>query len=166
MVSVKRQWLPIQTAPNGQRVLLFCPHDGIFQGERRDATEHWLVYWNAHFSAFDRYEDDIINSTATHWMPLPEPPKGADALADALAARCYDCALPYSDDGFADLVVAHEAWAKISPTGHEGGLLCPTCMVRRATKAGLSNVRAIFRSGPFASEAPTPLPPQRRTDSE
>lgn len=65
--------------------------------------------------------------------------------------RCHDCGLLYSDRGFADLVVANDVWAAISPTGHEGGLLCPTCMVRRAAMAGLDlPVRAVFRSGPFA----------------
>lgn len=68
----------------------------------------------------------------------------------ASVAACYDCNLPYGDPGFADLIVPNDVWAKISPTGHEGGLLCPTCIVRRATKAGLQNVRAIFRSGPFS----------------
>lgn len=65
---------------------------------------------------------------------------------------CYDCGIPYSDDGFCDLVVPHDVWAKISPTGDENGLLCPTCMVRRATRLGLENVHAVFRSGPFCVE--------------
>lgn len=67
-------------------------------------------------------------------------------------AKCYDCGLPYGDPGFADLVVPNEAWLAMSPTGHEGGLLCPTCMVRAATVAGL-DVMAVFRSGPFANAA-------------
>lgn len=62
---------------------------------------------------------------------------------------CWDCRLPYTDPGFADLVVPHNIWAKVSPTGHEGGLLCPTCLVRRAEMAGVQSV-AEFRSGPFA----------------
>ena len=67
----------------------------------------------------------------------------------ANAPCCYDCGLPYSDDGFADLVVDHGVWAKISPTGDEGGLLCPTCMVRAATREGVQ-ATARFMSGPFA----------------
>lgn len=66
-----------------------------------------------------------------------------------MGARCYDCGLSYKDPGFADLVVPPEDWRKISPTGHEGGLLCPTCMVRAAVKAGLEDVGATFTSGPF-----------------
>lgn len=63
-------------------------------------------------------------------------------------AACYDCGLPYTDSGFADLVVPHDVWRRISPTGNEGGLLCPTCLVRAASVAGVQ-CRAVFRSGPF-----------------
>ncbi|MEE8113260.1 MAG: hypothetical protein V3T23_02785 [Nitrososphaerales archaeon] len=66
-------------------------------------------------------------------------------------ARCHDCGLPYDDPGFADLVVAHDVWAKISPTGCEGGLLCPTCMVRACVAQGIET-EAVFRSGPFFAE--------------
>lgn len=63
---------------------------------------------------------------------------------------CLDCGRKYGAEyGFPDLVVPHDVWAKISPTGDEGGLLCPSCMCRRAADVGLSNIPAIFRSGPF-----------------
>lgn len=65
-------------------------------------------------------------------------------------AACYDCGLPYNDPGFSDLVVPNDIWLKISPTGHEGGLLCPSCMVKHAVLAGLHNIEAKFTSGPFA----------------
>lgn len=68
---------------------------------------------------------------------------------------CIDCGRKYGDEyGFPDLVVPDDVWVKISPTGHEGGLLCPSCMCRRAHDAGLSNIAARFTSGPFASYAP------------
>jgi hypothetical protein len=70
------------------------------------------------------------------------------ALRSAPGARCYDCGLPYDDDGFCDVVVPHDVWAKISPTGDEGGLLCPTCIVRAAHRAGVK-CRAMWCSGPF-----------------
>lgn len=71
---------------------------------------------------------------------------------DGEGAACYDCGLPYSDDGFADLVVPSDVWAKISPTGHDGGLLCPTCLVRATKRAGFADgaVYASFGSGPFS----------------
>lgn len=71
----------------------------------------------------------------------------------ARAPECMGCCLPYDDPGFADLVVPNDVWARISPAGHEGGLLCPTCMVRAAAKAGLAGVQATFRSGPFVIAA-------------
>lgn len=70
-----------------------------------------------------------------------------------LDARCADCGLDYGDLGFADLVVSHDIWNDvISPSHDEGGLLCPTCMVRSAAKAGLTDIPAAFKSGPFAAE--------------
>lgn len=79
--------------------------------------------------------------------------------------ECYDCGLPYNDPGFADLVVPHDVWARMTPTGHGGGLLCPTCMVRRAHNAGLENVPARFRSGPF-SELEPPITSGEFTQSQ
>jgi hypothetical protein len=70
-----------------------------------------------------------------------------------MMACCYDCGRAYGDEyGFPDLVVPHDAWKVISPTGHEGGLLCPSCICRRAHAAGLENVTARFTSGPFVAE--------------
>jgi hypothetical protein len=63
---------------------------------------------------------------------------------------CADCELPYSDDGWADFVVSHETWDKL--TAEDGaGLLCANCMVRRATRLGIEDRAARFTSGPFAS---------------
>lgn len=67
-----------------------------------------------------------------------------------MIARCHDCGREYAHEhGFPDLVVPNEVWKIISPTGDDGGLLCPSCMCKRAHDAGLSEVRAVFRSGPF-----------------
>lgn len=65
-------------------------------------------------------------------------------------ANCYDCHRPYGDEfGFPDLIVPLDIWKSISPTGDEGGLLCPSCICQRANQAGLHNVPVEFRSGPF-----------------
>ena len=67
-------------------------------------------------------------------------------------AACEDCERPYGDEhGFPDLVVPHEVWERISPTRDSGGLLCPSCICRRAHDAGIANVSAAFRSGPFVN---------------
>lgn len=68
-------------------------------------------------------------------------------------ARCADCGRRYGDEhGFPDLVVPNQVWQLISPTGHEGGLLCPSCICKRAHDLGLSDVPARFTSGPFCVE--------------
>lgn len=62
---------------------------------------------------------------------------------------CFDCGRAYGDEmGFPDLVVPKDVWLQISPTGDEGGLLCPSCMCRRASLLGIQTT-AVFRSGPF-----------------
>ncbi len=64
---------------------------------------------------------------------------------------CYDCGRLYGDEhGFPDLIVARSIWQMISPTRDENGLLCPSCMCKRAYDAKLSGIPATFRSGPFS----------------
>lgn len=66
---------------------------------------------------------------------------------------CLDCGRKYGDEyGFPDLLVPNDIWVKISPTGDEGGLLCPSCMCRRASDLGLTSVPARFVSGPFCAD--------------
>lgn len=59
-----------------------------------------------------------------------------------LDAACYDCARPYAVIG--DCSIAHDVWAKIAPTPHGGGVLCPNCMLERLHVLRLSNVPAIL----------------------
>jgi len=65
---------------------------------------------------------------------------------DTIAASCHDCGEAYGSPRFPDLVLPHDMWAKISPSGDENGLLCPNCMCARATAADIE-CRAVFRSG-------------------
>lgn len=70
--------------------------------------------------------------------------------ADAVPA-CGDCGRLYGDEyGFPDLVIPDDAWRKISPTGDEGGLLCPSCMCARLENAGVVT-SGVFRSGPLSA---------------
>lgn len=63
---------------------------------------------------------------------------------------CYDCGRQYGNEyGFCDLIVPNEIWLQISPTGNEGGLLCPSCIVRRCTQLDIE-CKAKFTSGPFS----------------
>ncbi len=62
---------------------------------------------------------------------------------------CYDCHRLYGDEyGFPDLVLPNGTWDAISPTGNEGGLLCPSCICKRLADRGIENVPAVFMSGP------------------
>ncbi len=72
--------------------------------------------------------------------------------------KCADCELPYTDLGFADLVVSNEVWKQIAPSGDGNGLLCPTCICRAAARLGLVDPTAKFRSGPFTSHSEPSLP--------
>lgn len=65
------------------------------------------------------------------------------------ATDCQDCGRPYGDEhGFPDLVLPNDMWAKISDNGDENGMLCPSCICKRAHHAGIECI-ATFRSGPF-----------------
>lgn len=57
------QWQPIETAPSDVEVLMFCPTRHVSNMERVEVG----VYHNT--------KGGTYNQWATHWMPLPEPPK-------------------------------------------------------------------------------------------
>ncbi len=61
-------WQPIETAPHGVDVLLYCPERGITNHERIElgtASSGWRT---------DRASTMSWHSWATHWMPLPDLP--------------------------------------------------------------------------------------------
>jgi hypothetical protein len=78
-------------------------------------------------------------------------------MREHTTAACHDCGRAYGEAyGFPDLLVPHDIWNRhLSPTGDEGGLLCPSCMCKRAHAAGLADVPARFTSGPFAAQPAT-----------
>ena len=78
--------------------------------------------------------------------------------------RCYDCKRPYGKAGFPDLIIPHEHWAAISPTGDEGGLLCPSCICARLEIHGIKT-HGDFTSGPLRNPdfKLTPTPPKGET---
>ena len=79
--------------------------------------------------------------------PLPETDEPA-------VACCSDCGLAYGCDGWIEAVVPRYLWHKISPTGGDGGLLCITCMARRAKRFGLTDV-PVFLCGTEVLRHPT-----------
>jgi hypothetical protein len=53
-------WQPIETAPMGQRVLAFTDGYGVRVAQVEEGGRVWI---------------ETYGTTATHWMPLPDPPK-------------------------------------------------------------------------------------------
>ena len=72
-------WQPIETAPTNTSILVYIPNTehygpGIYRAIKVDMGTG--VRW--HTSAlYGGWDIDAIY-TPTHWMPLPEPPKGGD----------------------------------------------------------------------------------------
>lgn len=59
---------------------------------------------------------------------------------------CLDCSLPYDEFGM-DTTVPNLQWEMIM--GHEGGILCASCMVKRASKIrGVLAARMVFEIVP------------------
>lgn len=66
-------------------------------------------------------------------------------------AACDGCGRLYGHEhGFPDLIIEKAAWHAISPTGDDGGLLCPSCICKRLHEAGIKTTGA-FMSGPVES---------------
>lgn len=68
------QWQPIETAPANVKVLLYCPDRGCQSNKERIELD---------YAKFGQRIDGIsssmsFHSWATHWMPLPKPPKKED----------------------------------------------------------------------------------------
>lgn len=78
---------------------------------------------------------------------------------------CHDCGRHYGDEhGFPDLVVPDDVWQKISPSGNEGGLLCPSCICKRLHDLGIE-CDGRFMSGPLCEFAhPQPIEPESELD--
>jgi len=101
--------------------------------------------WLTDMARLLREQEDTFRGKSV--LPTVTPEPWLKPKPDPLA--CYDCLLPYTDPGFADFVVPDDVWAKISPTGDEGGILCATCMFRRMEALGIRS-DGRFRSGPCA----------------
>lgn len=67
------EWRPIETVPPGRRVIVFVPGMTVGNGDS-DAR-----VFEAIAEPDGSYQDPVYSEWngpgATHWMPLPEPPK-------------------------------------------------------------------------------------------
>ena len=46
-------------------------------------------------------------------------------------ANCYECQIDYGSRAWSEALVPTKFWLLISPTGHDGGLLCFQCMEKK-----------------------------------
>ena len=63
------EWQPIETAPKDKEILLYSDSDGYGISGWNEEHQRWYVY--------NHYEEQLYLFPATHWMPLPDPPKEA-----------------------------------------------------------------------------------------
>ena len=92
--------------------------------------------------------DGIVAELRAELASLRQQAEAA-APSDACRVACHDCGRGYGDEhGFPDLVVPNDVWQRIAPKQDGSGMLCPSCLCRRAEIAGVQS-RAEFRSGPF-----------------
>jgi hypothetical protein len=71
------------------------------------------------------------------------------AVGTGEALACYDCGLLYGGPGWCDYHIPDHLWLRISPTGHEGGVLCIPCIAARLVAAGIDGVPLRVTSGPW-----------------
>jgi hypothetical protein len=80
-------------------------------------------------------------------------------------SKCEDCSRPYGEEhGFPDLVIPYEAWKKISPSGSDAGLLCPSCICKRLHDKGI-RCHGAFMSGPINPVSRTEMELLRRIEN-
>jgi hypothetical protein len=72
-VELKQGWQPMETAPDGEDVLLCVPRYGV---THKYAFIEMAVGYNSNGKWYsDASEEPQYElNTPTHWMPLPEPP--------------------------------------------------------------------------------------------
>ena len=68
-------WIPVtERLPEDHIPVLICNDDGKIMTAERYENEWWLYY--CPYDTAMWYEEE--NGAVTHWMPLPEPPKGGE----------------------------------------------------------------------------------------
>lgn len=78
---------------------------------------------------------------------------------------CDDCGREYGNEhGFPDLIIPLSDWKRISPTGDECGLLCPSCICARLHKAGIT-CEGAFMSGPIETVSRPTMYALRRVEN-
>lgn len=106
------------------------------------------IYRDAMYSAIEQ-----LRAAA---LPVPPAPQPLDPEMVAKAV-CLDCGLPYADFPL-DVILPRPQWLEIHPD--ESGLLCASCIVKRAAKVpGVTCVHAILEIAPARAAAAPAFPP-------
>jgi hypothetical protein len=63
------EWQPIETAPKNYTVILVFWSGQVEMARWNEEANQWQEHYCGDFA--------IGENEVTHWMPLPEPPKGA-----------------------------------------------------------------------------------------
>ena len=74
LLEAERKWQPIKTAPrDGTKILCFRPANpkAIIAKAKRSVI---IVDWFDKRASATNFYQEPMESTYTHWMPLPEPP--------------------------------------------------------------------------------------------
>lgn len=104
-----------------------------------------FIAWTGKATMFDSYRSALKRAIARY---------AARSQAEAVnveAVGCEDCGRPYGDaNGFPDLIIPKDSWHQISPSGDDGGLLCPSCICKRLHDRGI-RCEGAFMSGPVQS---------------
>jgi len=69
-----------------------------------------------------------------------------------------------SAHGFPDFIVPFWVWKQITPTEDDGGILCPNCILKRVSDAGLTCEGALM-SGPVRTVSPEMMAVQRELEN-
>ena len=66
-----QEWQPIETAPKDGAEIILCNSEGATSGWFED--EEWRIFRHRSSTGEILF---WLNPRPTHWMPLPQPPKG------------------------------------------------------------------------------------------
>jgi hypothetical protein len=71
-------WQPIKTAPKDKPILVLLKYSHVMMAGFNIMTFQWEIVGYSRSDGLRKkcLEKDVFEKQFTHWMPLPEPPKG------------------------------------------------------------------------------------------
>lgn len=69
-----KTWMPIETAPKHQYVMLWDKHHGVYMGIYEGWAPSWIMASYVGRYARDGYGAKMDGQCPSHWMPLPDSP--------------------------------------------------------------------------------------------